>query len=200
MNLPNRLTLFRIILVPVFVIFMMVTERLGEWNYLIALIIFVVASLTDLFDGRIARKRNLITDFGKFMDPLADKLLVCSALICLLSIGLIPAWALVIIIGREFVISGFRLIAAEHQIVIAAGIWGKLKTVFQMVSVILFLVSLSLNAFIGESLSGTYTAMEWFQVIVLFLALVTFYICVVLTVISMIDYIVKNREVFKQQD
>ncbi len=200
MNLPNRLTLFRIILVPVFVIFMLLPNGLGKWDYLIALIIFIVASLTDLFDGRIARKRNLITDFGKFMDPLADKLLVCSALICLMSIDLIPAWALVIIIGREFVISGLRLIAAEHQVVIAAGIWGKLKTVFQMVSVILFLVALMFNAFTAEIVSETYTALDWFQAIVLLLAFITFYICVVLTVISMIDYIIKNREVFKQQD
>ncbi len=200
MNLPNRLTLFRIILVPVFVIFMLVNTGLGNWDNFIALVIFVVASLTDLLDGRIARKRNLITDFGKFMDPLADKLLVCSALLCLMSLGMVPAWGVIIIVAREFVISGFRLVAAEHQIVIAAGIWGKFKTVFQMVSVILFLVALTLSGVVVGIYSDTASAVDWFQCIVLLLALITFYICVVLTVISMIDYIVKNREVFKQQD
>ncbi len=200
MNLPNRLTLFRIILVPVFVIFMLLPNGLGPWDYIIALIIFVVASLTDLLDGRIARKRNLVTDFGKFMDPLADKLLVCSALLCLMSIGMVPAWGVIIIVGREFVISGLRLIAAQHQIVIAAGIWGKLKTVFQMVSVILFLVALPVSSFTVGIRSANAAAVDWFYFIVLLLALITFYICVALTVISMIDYLVKNREVFKQQD
>ncbi len=199
MNLPNRLTLFRVILVPVFVVFMLLNTDSGHaWNDIIALIIFIVASLTDMLDGRIARKRNLITDFGKFMDPLADKLLVCAALICLLQIGLVPAWPIIIIISREFVISGFRLVAAEHQNVIAASRWGKFKTVFQMVAVILYLVVCVLANYVF-----TYSdifALEIVLLVVIIVATVAFYVAVVLTVVSMIDYIVKNRAVFQQQD
>ncbi|HIW21614.1 MAG TPA: CDP-diacylglycerol--glycerol-3-phosphate 3-phosphatidyltransferase, partial [Candidatus Dorea intestinavium] len=119
MNLPNKLTVLRMCMVPVFVVFML-TNLGGEANKWIALILFCVASFTDFLDGKIARSRNLVTNFGKFMDPLADKLLVCSAMICLIPLGRIPTWVVLIIIAREFIISGFRLVASDAGIVIAA--------------------------------------------------------------------------------
>ena len=173
MNLPNKLTLFRVILIPFFVVFMLVnvTGNADKW---IALIIFIIASLTDLLDGKIARKYNLITDFGKFMDPLADKLLVCSALICLVSLDRIPAWIVIIIIAREFIISGFRLIAADNGRVIAASYWGKFKTTFQMIMVILMIADIS-QLFI--------------------LTQIIMYAALILTVVSLVDYLVKNKDV-----
>ena len=128
MNLPNKLTVLRVIMVPFFVFFML-TDVGGPANKWIALVIFCVASLTDMLDGKIARARNLVTNFGKFMDPLADKLLVCSAMICMIPLGKLTAWFVIVIIAREFIISGFRLVAADNGIVIAASYWGKFKTV-----------------------------------------------------------------------
>ena len=148
-----------------------VTGNADKW---IALIIFIIASLTDLLDGKIARKYNLITDFGKFMDPLADKLLVCSALICLVSLNRIPAWIVIIIIAREFIISGFRLIAADNGRVIAASYWGKFKTTFQMIMVILMIADIS-QLFI--------------------LTQIIMYVALILTVVSLVDYLVKNKDV-----
>ena len=140
MNLPNKLTMFRVILIPFFVLFMLVDITTADkW---IALAIFIVASLTDLLDGKIARKYNLVTNFGKFMDPLADKLLVCSALICLVEMAELPAWMVIIIIAREFIISGFRLIASDNGVVIAASYWGKFKTTFQMVMICLLIADI----------------------------------------------------------
>ena len=139
MNLPNKLTIVRMIMIIPFVVFMLVPiggAGVAKW---IALALFVIASLTDLLDGKIARKYNLVTTFGKFMDPLADKLLVCSALICLVEMGKIPSWIVIIIISREFIISGFRLVASDNGVVIAASYWGKFKTTFQMVMIILML-------------------------------------------------------------
>ena len=138
MNLPNKLTCFRVVLIPFFVFFMMAPFFEGYGNY-IALVIFIVASLTDLLDGKIARKYHLVTNFGKFMDPLADKLLVCSAMICLIQTGQLAAWIVIIIISREFIISGFRLIASDNGVVIAASYWGKFKTTFQMLMVIVII-------------------------------------------------------------
>lgn len=172
MNVPNKLTVFRAILVPFFVFFMLV-DVAGTATKWIAVVVFVIASLTDLADGYIARKNNLVTDFGKFMDPLADKLLVCSALICMCG-NKIPAWIVVIIIGREFIISGFRLIACEQGVVIAAGWWGKIKTVVQMIMVIVLIVDLKPLYLLGQIL---------------------IYASVILTLISLIDYIVKNKQV-----
>ena len=177
MNLPNKLTMFRIFLIPFFVIFMMIPLSYGN---IIALIIFIVASLTDTLDGHIARKYNLITDFGKFMDPLADKLLVCSAMICLIDKGLLAAWIVIIIVAREFVISGFRLIAADNGIVIAASIWGKAKTVSQMAMIIVLLLNINHPFFF------------WLGQILIYVALV-------LTIISLVDYIVKNKQVIGSQ-
>ena len=169
MNLPNRLTILRIFLIPFFVFFM-----LSDFSKWIALIIFVVASLTDMLDGKIARKYNLVTDFGKFMDPLADKLLVCSALICLVELKRIPAWIVIAIISREFIISGFRLVAAEKQIVIAAKFWGKIKTVCQMFMVILMIANIRELTLITQ-------IMMWLSLI--------------LTVVSLMTYMVQNKSV-----
>ena len=137
MNLPNKLTVLRVCMVPVFVVFML-WNGFGTASKYVAAAIFILASMTDWLDGYLARKNNLVTDFGKFMDPIADKLLVCSALICLVEKGALAAWIVIIIIGREFIISGFRLIAAENGVVIAANYWGKFKTVSQMVTGIRF--------------------------------------------------------------
>lgn len=179
MNLPNKLTIFRVILIPFFVVFLLIPYLYENCagNY-VALAIFCVASLTDLLDGKIARKYNLVTDFGKFMDPLADKLLVCSAMICLISTGQLPAVIVIIIIAREFIISGFRLIASDNGIVIAANMWGKVKTVFQMAMIILMLLNLDFG---------------WYKIV----TNVVMYIALALTVISLITYIVQNKGVLK---
>lgn len=180
MNLPNKLTIFRVILIPFFLVALMVPGiPAGKW---IAVAIFIIASLTDFFDGRIARKQNLVTDFGKFMDPLADKLLVCSAMIALIELQRIPAWVVIVIIAREFVISGFRLIASDNGIVIAASYWGKFKTTFQMLMVILLIVNLSEN-FPAATMGITIAE----QILI--------YVSLLLTIISLIDYLVKNRSV-----
>lgn len=168
------------ILVPFLVVFLL-TGWGGEANRWICLAIFVAASVTDWFDGHLARKYNLITNFGKFMDPLADKLLVCSALICLIALDKIPAWIVIVIISREFIISGFRLIAADNGVVIAASYWGKFKTASQMVTVILLVLNIQNTVF---TVLGT----------------VFIYISLVLTVVSLIDYIAKNKEVLKDQN
>lgn len=174
MNLPNKLTMFRVVLIPFFVLFMLVDiTQFDKW---IALAVFIVASLTDLLDGKIARKYNLVTNFGKFMDPLADKLLVCSALICLVALSKIPAWIVIVIIAREFIISGFRLIASDNGVVIAASYWGKFKTTFQMVMICLMIADI-------ETL-GLLTA-------------IVMWVALVLTVVSLIDYLVKNKDVMK---
>lgn len=179
MNLPNKLTLFRVILIPFFVFFLLTDMAPGsKW---IALAIFIVASLTDLLDGKIARKYNLVTNFGKFMDPLADKLLVCSAMICLVSLGRLSAWIVIVIIAREFIISGFRLIAADNNIVIAASMWGKFKTTFQMAMIILLILNWN---------------MLWFRI----LSGAVVYVALILTVVSLIDYLVKNKAVLKEQN
>lgn len=179
MNLPNKLTIFRVILIPFFVVFMLAPICPGYANY-IAVAIFIVASLTDLLDGKIARKYNLVTDFGKFMDPLADKLLVCAAMICLIETGQLAAWIVIVIISREFIISGFRLVAADNGVVIAASYWGKFKTTFQMLMVIVLILNFD---------------NRYFQI----LGIVLTYIALVLTVVSLIDYLWKNRAVLKEQ-
>lgn len=179
MNLPNKLTMFRVILIPFFVFFLL-TDVLGTAGDYLSLVIFLVASLTDMLDGKIARKYNLITNFGKFMDPLADKLLVCSAMICLTDMGRLPAWIVIIIIAREFIISGFRLIAADNQVVIAASMWGKAKTVCQMAMVIFLLLNLPVPGY-------------W-----IFTTVLT-YAALVLTVVSLVDYLIKNKDVMKEQ-
>lgn len=177
MNLPNKLTVLRIIMVPFFVFFML-TDVGGAANKWIALVLFCVASLTDMLDGKIARKYNLVTNFGKFMDPLADKLLVCSAMICMIELGKLPAWIVIVIIAREFIISGFRLVASDNGIVIAASYWGKFKTVFQMAMIIVLIADL------GGVFDIIGTVLIW--------------IALILTIVSLIDYIVKNKQVLTQ--
>lgn len=196
MNLPNKLTMFRVILVPFFVFFLLESENYS-WFKWIALGIFAVASLTDLLDGKIARKYNLVTTFGKFMDPLADKLLVCSALIALIPLEAIPAWATIIIIAREFIISGFRLVAAEKGVVIAASYWGKVKTTVQMVMVCVMLVVVNPHGFGPDDVEfySNFTASLYNGLDML--AFILMIAAVLLTVISLMDYLVKNKEVMK---
>ena len=174
MNLPNKLTMFRVILIPFFVVFLLVDiTPVDKW---IALAVFIIASLTDMLDGKIARKYNLVTNFGKFMDPLADKLLVCSALVCLVAVDRIPAWMVIVIIAREFIISGFRLVASDNGVVIAASYWGKFKTTFQIIMICLMIADLA--------------ALQLLTTIVTRVA-------VILTIVSLVDYLVKNKEVMK---
>ena len=177
MNLPNKLTLMRVIMVPFLVLFLL-TGWGGEANRYICFTIFAVASITDWFDGKIARKHNLITDFGKFMDPLADKLLVCSAMICMIDLGRLPSWFVVIVIAREFIISGFRLIAAEKGVVIAANYWGKFKTASSMIMIILLILDIQVPAV---------------QVI----TQVFVWVSLALTVISLVTYILENKGVME---
>ncbi len=167
------------IMVPFLVLFLL-TGWGGEANRYISLAIFVIASVTDWFDGYLARKHHLVTNFGKFMDPLADKLLVCSAMICLIELERLPAWIVIIIIAREFIISGFRLIAAENGIVIAANYWGKFKTVSQMIMIILLLLHFG----------GVFAVLE--QIFI--------WMSLALTVISLMTYIWQNRSVLSMQE
>ncbi|MBO5335656.1 MAG: CDP-diacylglycerol--glycerol-3-phosphate 3-phosphatidyltransferase [Lachnospiraceae bacterium] len=187
MNLPNKLTIFRMILILPFIVlllggyhrwgwFMAVFGDILEYVDYIALAIFIIASLTDLLDGKIARKYNLVTNFGKFMDPIADKLLVSAALILLIELGRIPAWVVIVIISREFIINGFRLIASDNNVVIAASYWGKFKTTFQMVMVCLMIANIP--------------ALQLLTDIIMWVALV-------LTVVSLVDYLIKNKDVMK---
>lgn len=181
MNLPNKLTILRVIMIPFYVFFMLVdlSTYIGGTGKYIALAIFVMASMTDWLDGYLARKHHLVTNFGKFMDPLADKLLVCSALICLVSVDKLAAWIVIVIISREFIISGFRLIASDNGVVIAASYWGKFKTVFQMLMIILLILDMNNQVFriIAETIT---------------------WIALVLTVISLIDYLIKNKNVISE--
>ena len=177
MNLPNTLTTIRMILIVPFVMIMQITPD-GNGRFA-ALAIFIIASMTDFLDGYIARKNHLVTNFGKFMDPLADKLLVSAAMICLVSMDRLPAWMVIVIISREFAISGFRLIAADNGIVIAASWWGKFKTVSQMIMIILLIANLG----------GIFTILEQ----------IFMWVALILTVVSLADYIWKNKKVLNMQ-
>ena len=177
MNLPNKLTVLRVCMIPFFVVMLLLNGGENQTYRYIAAAIFIVASLTDMLDGKIARKYNLVSNFGKFMDPLADKLLVCSALICLVDLKQLPAWMVIVIISREFIISGFRLVASDNGIVIAASYWGKFKTTFQMISVILLIVRIPALTVLTQICVWT---------------------ALVLTVISLVDYIAKNHKVLTE--
>ena len=177
MNLPNKLTIIRVCLIPFFVAALLFDHGNNYTMRIVANVLFIVASLTDLFDGKIARKYNLVTNFGKFMDPLADKLLVCSALICRIELGQLPAWVVIIIISREFIISGFRLVAADNGVVIAASYWGKFKTTFQMTAVILLIFNIPVLSLVTS------------LVVV---------IAVALTIISLVDYVAKNIKILTE--
>lgn len=177
MNLPNKLTILRVIMIPFFVAALLYNGGANQNMRYVAAALFIIASLTDMLDGKIARKYNLVTNFGKFMDPLADKLLVCSALICMIELRELPAWMVIIIISREFIISGFRLVASDNGVVIAASYWGKFKTTFQMIGVVLLIFNI-------PALSTLTTIIVW--------------IALALTVISLVDYIVKNAGVLTE--
>ena len=176
MNLPNKITMLRVIMIPFFAFFML-TDVVGNSKY-IAVAIFIIASLTDTLDGFIARKYNLVSNFGKFMDPLADKLLVSTALICFVSVpdNPMPVWGVIVIISREFIISGFRLVAANEGIVLAASWWGKIKTTVQMVMSVLLIVN-----FDGEVID--------------IIENIFIYAAIALTAISLVDYLIKNWKV-----
>ena len=177
MNLPNKLTVLRVILIPFFVAFLLfdITGAADKW---IALAIFFIASLTDMLDGKIARKYHLVTNFGKFMDPLADKLLVCTAFVCLTTMGRLNVLVVLVIIAREFIISGFRLVASDNGIVIAASYWGKFKTVSHMALIILLIMDIG----------GVFDIVE----------LVLTWVALLLTIVSLVDYIAKNKQVLTQ--
>ena len=177
MNLANKLTTFRVLCIPIFVVFMLIESI--PYNYYLAAIVFIVASITDLFDGKIARKYHLVTNFGKFMDPLADKMLVSAALICLTP-KMIPSWVVIIIISRELFISGFRMLAADQGIVLAAGWWGKFKTAFSIVMIIVLIVNTPLN-----------------NSVLYIIGQILIWISLALTIISMIEYVSKNFNVLK---
>jgi CDP-diacylglycerol--glycerol-3-phosphate 3-phosphatidyltransferase len=177
MNLPNKITIFRVCLIPFFLVFLLI-DSIPYGNYISAAI-FVVASLTDFVDGYLARKYNLVSNFGKFMDPLADKLLVCAALICFVELGQIPAWIIIIIISREFIISGFRLVASDNGVVIAASYIAKFKTTAQMIMSVLLIVNFD---------GVFFNTLE--QIFV--------YISLVLTVVSLLDYLYKNKSVLSE--
>jgi len=190
MNLPNRLTILRIILIPVFVVLLLVdfgNTLSAELARYMAIGVFAAASLTDFLDGYLARKYKLVTNFGIFMDPIADKLLVCAAIVAMVELKLLPAWVVILIISREFIISGLRLIASDQNIVLAASKWGKMKTVTQIMMIILILFKLNET-----------TALAPFgnigDVFGLFCELLM-YLSALLTIISALDYIVKNRHV-----
>ena len=182
MNLPNKLTMLRILMIPIFVVFAVMNV---QWAQYVALLIYILACLTDLADGKIARKRNLVTNFGKFADPIADKLLVMAALVILVDTGRMASWVCIVMLAREFIISGFRLVAAGGGKVIAAGQLGKLKTVFQMSSTIalMLLVPVAGNPLLGQ-----------FGVVV---ANILTYIAAILTIISGVEYIAKNFDCIK---
>ena len=179
MNLPNKITLGRVLMIPIYLIFMLVPGI--PYGRLIAAIIFTLAAITDAIDGYIARKHNLITNFGKFMDPIADKLLVCSALICFVEFNQMPSWITIIIISREFIVSGFRLIASDNDVVLAASWWGKIKTNVQVIMSVLLTLNLDYS---------------FFNI----LEVITMYLAMVLTVISLVDYLYKNRQLLSSKN
>lgn len=179
MNLPNKLTILRVIMIPFFLVFML-TDFTGENGKYIALLLFVVASFTDFLDGYIARKYHLVTNFGKFMDPLADKLLVGAALVSFVELGDLAAWIVIVIISREFIISGFRLVASDNGVVIAASYWGKFKTVSQMIMIILLILDFQTSAFI-------------------ILENIFIYLALILSLVSLIDYMIKNKSVLSER-
>lgn len=177
MNLPNKLTILRVIMIPFFVLFLLLDGGANTSYRYIAAVIFIVASFTDFLDGNIARKYGLVTNFGKFMDPLADKLLVCAGLICFTALGQLSAWIVIVIISREFIISGFRLVASDNGVVIAASYWGKFKTVSQMIMSVLLILNI-------PALSILTTVFVW--------------IATILTLVSLVDYIAKNYRVLME--
>lgn len=191
MNLPNKLTLLRILLVPLFLLF--ITVKNIPYGTFMATFIFIIASITDQLDGHIARSRNQITTFGKFMDPLADKLLVTSALIALVELKIIPGWAAVIIIAREFAVSGLRTIAAAEGKVIAASMWGKVKTVTQIIAIITALLRVNIES--SETLLAYFSNNNFMMSMIRFLPNMIMLLAIIITIISGVDYFVKNKKI-----
>ena len=176
MNLPNKLTMGRIFAIPVFIVVFLMGYRY------VATVIFILAAITDMLDGKIARKYNLVTNFGKLMDPLADKLLVTSALVCMVQTGVVPGWMVIVILAREFAITGLRSVAASEGVVIAAAWSGKIKTVTQMIAIIFLLIG------------------NWpFELISVPFAQIMLWIAVIMTVYSGAEYIYKSRELFRSR-
>ena len=196
MNLANKLTLIRIILVPLFLIFMVVEGI--PYGTIIASIIFIIASITDKLDGYIARSRNQITNFGKFMDPLADKLLVSAALISLVELQFVPAWMAVVIIAREFAVTGLRTIAASDGRVLAASWWGKIKTVIQILAIILLLfkANISDSAALTKMVENSDLLTSFFQ----YAPEIALGLAVIITIVSGLDYFIKNKDVISTQN
>lgn len=178
MNLANKLTMLRVVMIPVFLVVLLSPFVASPYNRYIAVAIFVVASLTDFLDGYIARSRNMVSNFGKFMDPLADKLLVSAALISMVTLKDLQAWVVILIISREFIITGFRTLAAEANIIMAASIYGKIKTTVQMIMIIVLLFN-----FQGQVAN--------------FVENTLIVLAVIFTILSAVDYIVKNKQVLK---
>lgn len=198
MNLPNKLTILRMIMVPIFLVFLIFSSNI-LWFKWIALLLFILASLTDWLDGSIARKYNLVTNFGKFMDPLADKLLVCTALIQLTDMKMIPAWMTIVIIAREFIISGFRLVAAEKGIVIAAGKSGKWKTAVTMVMICFMIIVVNNHGFTSPLFNTAAASVSMLYLVIYTIGYILLIISLALTVISMVEYLVKNKDVMKDE-
>ena len=185
MNIANKLTISRIVIIPIFVLFLLV--EISKYHFIIAAVLFIIASITDYLDGKLARKYNLVSDFGKIADPLADKLLVLSAMICFVELNQMPAWICIIIMAREIAISGFRLVCAGNGVVIAASKLGKFKTVTQMAFIIL--TTINVPYYFGDAAPGLCSAIEVIRIILMYLALV-------MTVLSLVDYLYKNRNAF----
>jgi len=201
MNLPNKLSLLRIILIPITLVFMLPISIYGweptGWNnfittngWWVAAIFFIIASITDFLDGKIARKHNLVTNLGKFLDPLADKVLVISVLCAFCYLGRVSAWPLVIIIFREFMVSGIRLVASSQGVVMAAKMLGKIKTVTQMIAIIYLLFEPLIHKIFGTTAGATNAVTIVGDVLLL--------ICVIMTIVSGVDYLVKNLEFIKE--
>lgn len=194
MNLANKLTIFRIILVPIMVAFAYIPINGDVYGITISMIImeaiFIIASITDKLDGYIARSRNQVTTFGKFLDPLADKILVLSAMVILVEIGKLPAWIPIIVLAREFIVSGFRLIAVEKGgLVIAASIWGKIKTVTQMIALIFAFID------IGEFFTFVNGEMSGVHLVINIITSVMMLVSTIATIFSGVDYIWKGRKI-----
>jgi len=195
MNLPNKLTLLRVFMVPVFLVFALIDTI--PYNEFIAVGIFAIASITDALDGYIARKNNLVTNFGKFLDPLADKVLVMAALLCLVQMGFIGSVPVIIILPREFMVSGLRLVTANEGVVVPAGIWGKLKTAFTMIAIIVIFIIAGLfgqGTVFGEALYHSTEYFEYFYVLIFVIPTILIWIATILTVISGVQYLFAYRK------
>ena len=195
MNLANKLTMIRIFLVPVFLFFITVKEI--PYGSIIATVVFIIASITDQLDGHIARSRNQITNFGKFMDPLADKLLVTAALVSLVELNLVAGWAVVVILAREFAVSGLRTLAASDGIVIAASWWGKIKTVTQMIAILLLLLKVNINT--SANAINFINNNSYLNSFFTYVPETIMFIAVLITIVSGIDYFVKNKHVISMK-